>query len=557
MTLKCSTKKVRVDVDDFELLERLGVVEPPDLMVAARVAAALDGASSDGATNETSRVARGQRGSRRRRRTMAASVVAIVVVVAAVVTLLSHGGGLTVPITTSWQSGHALKIGAGSSSGRAGHGTWVLMDDELSGTWQQNVAGPPPGYLTCPDSSTCFVMSGTYASDSSGAATSESLYASTDFGSTWTDYPMPSGFVSTSAVACPDATDCEAAGTYDGQPVLVTTSDAGHAFVIDPVPSGVGSIYSLSCPTSQFCAGLAATTTDANNEPVDATLLTTSDGGVHFSDAQVVAGDSMHDVVCSSVEDCTTIGVNDAANDFISGVSAFTTNGGQSWTTGAFPVGFGVSYLSQISCADALHCSVIGNIQIPVANPPACAKLTPPLPKPAPSAPLSQSPAIQAISRQEYGYAMFAYKGASVNSFTCVAGASSSIISDIASTSDGGRSWTPELLPSNVPQPQLSGISCPSDTECWASGSNAIAQKVGTASDGGSSVLLGTTNAGSTWSRVLFSVPSNAPNYQGQAFESAAFISCPSVSDCVANSEGAQSAPSAAIYSLRIPNNAT
>lgn len=552
------TKKVRVDVDDFELLERLGIVEPPDLMVAARVAAALDGASSETTTHDTARgshtgIPRALHGRRR----LVASVVAAIVVVVAVVVAMSGGGGLTSPVTTSWQPGHALTGGAGSA-GR-GHGTWALMDDELSGTWQQNVAGPPPGYLTCPDSSTCFVMSGHYASDSSSAPTADSLYVSTDFGSTWTDYPMPDGFVSTSALVCSDATDCAAAGNYNAQPVLVTTSDGGHSFVVDPLPSGAGSIYSLSCPTAQYCAGLAATTADANNQPEDATFLTTSDGGVQFSDSHIVAGDSMDDVVCASVGNCTTVGVNDATatTAWPSGVSALTTNGGASWTPSSLPAGFGVSYLSQIACADALHCSVIGNIQIPVANPPACAQLTPPLPKPSPSAPLDQSPAIQAISKLEYGYAMAAYKGAGVKSFTCLGGASYSIISDIVSTSDGGRSWTPELLPSDVPQPQLSGISCPSDTECWASGSNAVPQKVGTADEGGSSVLLGTTDAGTTWSRVLFSVPQGAPNYEGQAFESAAYISCPSADDCAANGAGAQSAPGAQIYTLRIPSNET
>ena len=64
------------------------------------------------------------------------------------------------------------------------------MDDNVSGTWQQNDQGPPPGYLTCPDASTCFDMSGSYASDSASAATSESVYSSNDFGSTWTVYPL-------------------------------------------------------------------------------------------------------------------------------------------------------------------------------------------------------------------------------------------------------------------------------------------------------------------------------------------------------------------------------
>ncbi len=37
-------------MDDFELLERLGTVDPPDLQVTARVAAVLEGAASGPAT---------------------------------------------------------------------------------------------------------------------------------------------------------------------------------------------------------------------------------------------------------------------------------------------------------------------------------------------------------------------------------------------------------------------------------------------------------------------------------------------------------------------------
>jgi hypothetical protein len=402
-------------------------------------------------------------------------------------------------------------------------------------------------------------MSGSYASAQASAATSESLYASTDFGSTWTDYPMPSGFLSTSPLVCSDATDCAAGGAYNAQPVLVTTSDGGHSFAIDPLPAGVGTIYSLSCPSTQFCAGLVAKNADPNLVPENATLLTTSDGGVHFSNSSIIAGDSMEQIVCSSDTACTTIGTSDSLgiNDSTAGVSAVTTNRGQTWSAGTFPVGFGVNYLSQISCADAQHCSVIGNIEMPNANPPACATIKPSLPKSSPPTPPEQSSAVAAISKLEYRYAMAAFQGADSTSFTCGGGVNGeTIISDIASTSDGGLTWTPEQLPSDVPQPQLSGISCPSENECWTSGSAAISQQVGTAYDGGSSVLIGTTNAGTLWSKVIFSVPKGSPNFDGQSFLSAAFISCPTINDCAANGSGAQSAPNAPIYTLRA-NNAT
>jgi hypothetical protein len=493
------------------------------------------------------------------------SAVALIVVIVAAVTLSSHGGGLRTPITSSWQAGHAIPSDVGGSRPSSRHGTWALVDDALTGTWLQNVSGPPPGYFTCPDASTCFAMSGTYASDSASAASAESLYVSTDFASTWTAFAMPSGFLATSPLACSDATNCAAGGTYDSQPVLVTTSDGGHSFVTSPLPSGVGSIYSLTCPSAQFCAGLVAVHADSNSVPQDATFLSTSDGGAHFRDAPIIAGDSMERIVCSSMSSCVALGVSDAegTNDWTSGVTAVTTSAGQSWTPGVMPLGFGFNYQSQVSCADATHCSAIGTIDMAVANSPQCATITPPIPKSSAPPPV-QSPAVRDISNLEYQYAMAAYKGAGQHSIvSCLAGGNGEeIITDIASTSDGGHSWVPELLPSNVPQPQLTGISCPSDNECWASGSDAIAQDagktpVGEAIDGGSSVLLGTTNAGSTWSRVVFTIPKGAPNFEGQSFLSAGFISCPSVNDCAANGSGAQNAPTSPVYTLRIPSNAT
>jgi len=548
-------------MDNFKLLERLGAVEPPDLVVTARIAAALEGAASQSRTKDGIRGRGRGRTSSLRRRPFLLSTLAAAVIAVTAVTLLSTGGGITSPITSAWQSGHSMSIGSGVSTSQPRHGTWVLVDDVLSGTWQQNVSGPPPGYFTCPDSSTCFAMSGTYASDQASTATSESLYASTDFGSTWTVYPMPSGFLSTSPLVCSDATDCAAGGTFKSQPVLVTTSDGGHSYAIDPLPAGVGTIYSLACPSTQYCAGLVAKNSDSNLDPEDATLLTTSDGGIHFSNRSIIAGDSMARIVCPSNTDCITIGTSGShrINDFLAaGVSAITTNGGQTWSAGSFPVGFGVNYLSQISCADTERCSVIGGIEMPFANPPACATIQPPLPKSLPTTPPAQSPAVAAISKLEYSYAMDNYRGAGSKSSSCEAGGNGeTTISDVASTADGGRTWTPELLPSDVPQPQLSGISCPSDGECWASGTAAISEQVGTAYDGGSSVLIGTTNSGTSWSKVIFSVPEGSPNFDGQSFLSVASVSCPSINDCAANGAGAQSAPNAPIYTLRVPSKAT
>ena len=66
-------------------------------------------------------------------------------------------------------------------------------------------------------------------------------------------------------------------------------------------------------------------------------------------------------------------------------------------------------------------------------------------------------------------------------------------------------------------------------------------------------MVLGTTDDGSTWSRVTFSVPAGAPNYDGQSYLSIGAIDCPSAGVCVALGVGAQSSPSVPTYSLTVP----
>ena len=67
-----------------------------------------------------------------------AVVVAATIVVIAGLLVLGGGGG-----------GPKIQTTAGQRTG-----TWKLADDVLSGTWQQNTTGgPPPGVLSCPNTS--------------------------------------------------------------------------------------------------------------------------------------------------------------------------------------------------------------------------------------------------------------------------------------------------------------------------------------------------------------------------------------------------------------------
>jgi photosystem II stability/assembly factor-like uncharacterized protein len=426
------------------------------------------------------------------------------------------------------------------------------MDDVLSGNWQQNTSGPPGGYLTCPNASTCYEMSGHYASAMAGAPLlSESLYVSTDLGVTWSEFPMPQGFSSTSPISCGGPTNCAAGGTYGGRSVLIATENGGQSFTVSPLPSAVGNLYTLDCTSTNDCSGLAAKSIYVAGHS-EASFLSTGNGGFSFTDSPIIPGVSMESLSCSSSLDCTAVGTSDALgiNDWTVGVAATTTDGGRTWTQGILPAGFGISQNSELSCSDALHCSVIGNIAINVTNPPQCASIK----QQTNGATTTTTPpnaAVQSIARAESNIASAASQksAASGGGFSCSSGGTT-LIGDIASTINGGHSWSPDPLPASTPQPMFTDISCPTASECWATGSDAVSQQVGNAHNGGSSMLLGTTDGGSSWSMVAFSVPNGAPNYDGQSFLSLGFITCPTASVCIANGATAQGSPTAPIYSL-------
>lgn len=467
-----------------------------------------------------------------------------------------RGGGLGGPVTTPWQPAHVLGVPA-SAHERAG--TWRLVDALLTGTWLQNDYGPPPGFFSCSPDGTCFVLAGKYASASAAAPLSESLYVTTNEGATWSVLALPSGLLSTTPLECSGAQWCATGGTYNGQPALVVTRDGGHSFTIDPLPAGVGTLQSLSCPSAGACLGLVAV---GNAPPTDATLVVTDDGGSTIHDEPILAGDSMTDLVCSSITDCTVVGSTSAsATDLVPvGVSAVTTDQGRNWTKGAVPAGFGIdTRMSSLACADAQHCFVTGAIPIPNQNPPQCASTSgsnnfkPTTPASSTALP-KMSPQVAAISKVEAQVASTAVakNDAASHDFGCTNEPYTNV-GDIATSSDGGLTWTPEMLPTNVPSPRFSGISCPTATECWAAGTELIAETAGKSTDMSSPVLIGTTDGGTTWSKVVFSVPSTAPNATGQSYLSMGSVTCPTTSVCLARGAAAQNAPYAPVYSLVVP----
>jgi len=474
------------------------------------------------------------------------TIVGIALIVGAALTVLSSGNGLSVPVHTAWKAARTLPGSA--THVKAPAGTFMLADYITSEGWQQNTTGPEPGPLTCPTSLTCYVTGDSTAS-SSGPAKLGALYVSNDAALNWSVLPLPGGLDFTTSLACATAEDCAAGATDNGQPVFVSTVDGGHSFTIDPLPSADGKLYSLSCPSTGFCAGLAGTAANSNGTPIDATFLSTANNGASFSDSPLPSGDSMESLDCPTAETCVAVGTSDAlsTSDWTAGVVASTTNGGASWTSGALPAGFGINYLSRLTCVDAGHCSVIGIIAINV--PSQVCPGTNQSPSSTPGATTPQSPEVQAISSMESALTAAAYaKMASDGVGSYCSSSSTQFVNDIASTSDGGLTWTPEALPSSAPNPQLSDIACSGNEYCVVAGSAAIPQRFGpNKANGSSAMMLVTHDGGASWSDVTFAVPSSVPSgVQIDAFMAVGEIQCPQVNGCVAlgiSDQGSKTTP--------------
>jgi photosystem II stability/assembly factor-like uncharacterized protein len=448
-------------------------------------------------SGENGDVGRSFGGRRRYRIPLILSTVAASVLLVVGLPVSTSGSSTTLPITTSWHDGHAFS--GGEKPGGREAGTWHLVNELLSGTWQQNLSGPPTGYIDCPaTSSVCYVMSGHYANaDADARLLSESLYVTDDVGTSWVVLPMPSGFASTSSLSCASADACAVGGTYRGQSVFMTTSNGGHTFTVDSLPQGVGTLGALSCSSKQVCHGVAAVSAEGKYgsiTSITSTFLSTDDGGTNFTRHLLKTGLYMPSIACSGSLRCTVVGTKVGPNPRGYGsVDVLTTDDGKRWSAGVLPAGFGPE---QLSCANALDCSVVGEV--------------------------NQSGSGDSVSK-------------------------------LASTTNGGKSWAFDPIPTDVPGPFFIGLSCPSPKECWVSGQESVSQQIGSTTDGDSSMILGTTDGGATWSKVTFSVPQGAPNYDGQSFQSIGAISCATADVCVASGATAQGSPSAPVYSLVVP----
>jgi len=505
--------------DEIDLLRQFrGDTPEPDDAAWNRALTALAAARADepGAEGTPGRRRRSRWRPPSRRLTLSTAGVGIVAAVtAALIVGVAQGPPptLTGRLTTSWAPARMLPGSAHPA--RALAGTWRLMSYLVARGWQENTAGPEPGWLTCPTAATCYVE-GDNSTSPSGPADMNSFYVSTDGAQTWSVLPVPGGVTFTSGLSCASATDCAAGGLYYGhQPVYVTTASGGHSWTVSPLPAGVGQILNLDCVTATTCRGLASPSGQAMSLGVvlpvrDMHFVVTSGSGRRFTVVPFPRGTSIQSLTCPTASHCVAVGWHSNFGpphygpDVDHGVLLTSDDGGLTWQQRTWPKGYGPGPLPEVTCADASHCAMIGFIER------------------------------SGTMRDQYGYT----SGPDAIQYTV-----------IAFSADGGTTWTASTLPRTIPYPMIDALTCPTARTCYAAGSDDIAQQIGNTHNGSSSVVAITHDAGRTWQRVTFTVPAKVPGgMQGDSFMTIGQIQCPQPDACIAIGVSDQGSTSTPIY---------
>jgi hypothetical protein len=464
-----------------------------------------------------------ERARRYRFRRRVRAVVAACAVVAVVAGGLAWRSARSVPAPQPWAAAGPVAllpapavaaVPAGPSPARVLPGTWRLasyLGEPAS--WGRNNQGPAAGgYLSCPQTGTCYYAGAPGGGSSSGPGLSFGiLYVSHEGGLSWTAVSMTGGASFTTALTCPAAGDCLAGGEVSGRAVLLATADGGLHWSYRALPAGDGVINELACPTLESCRALASQSAEpsfSGSTTPHAWFLRTDDAGAHWAAESFPARDTIGALSCPSAAECVAVGSGvgrASADGDPPGVALRTVDGGRTWSRGVLPPG--MSFLpfadSSVTCAGTGTCYALGDHPeryhpVDTAQGEICV-----------SNPVSHNGSIGCVPP--------AYVEGGV----------------VAVSSDGGTTWRMLALPPRTPQADLYDISCPAAQACWIAGEQAVPQVVGKGYNGSSAMILGTMNGGLSWSKSTFAAGRLASGQQADSLMAVGEIACSAVNSCV------------------------
>ncbi len=389
------------------------------------------------------------------------------------------------------------------SGGQTAQAELSITVTAFPSTWTATQADGPPNAnpslvdsyglgVSCPSTSSCFAVGGYEAAGPTGSYTAADLLTLADGMWTVTEAPLPAnaqsgGDATLAGISCPSGSACTAAGYFtdaagNSQGLLLTLTGGSWTATEAPLPAnaengGDAQLAGVSCTSISACVAVGFYTDTANHE--QGLLLTLAGGLWTATEAPLPAngesgGDArLNGVSCPSVSSCVAAGFYGDSAGHDQGL--LLTLAGGSWmaTEAPLPANVGgnpFASLYGVSCPSASACVATGHYE-DTANATDGLLLTlaggswtaaeAPLPANATGNPavdlngVSCSSASACVATGSYAYNVNLNQG------------------ELLTLSNG--SWTAIQAPSPAnPNGQIPsnvfGVSCPSVSECFATG---------------------------------------------------------------------------------------
>jgi photosystem II stability/assembly factor-like uncharacterized protein len=318
-----------------------------------------------------------------------------------------------------------------------------------------------PSAISCPSTSVCVMVGGT------------SIFRTTDSGSTWSSESVPAGVTNLDSISCATTSDCIATGLYiefgPGPPYVqgyvISTVDSGTTWTQQQIPDAASLIGAVTCASTNVCFIGSA-------DNLSSTFLTTTNGGGSWSTTTLPDGIASVGVgTCVSSINCW-LGAQTTPGD--PAVIA-TNNGGSTWSVQSLPSDHSASTdddVSGISCPSATTCEATAT--------------TPGLGTSGSAFGTTDGGATWSEQTVPTNEGLNAISCLSTTTCLAVGGTSSGTI---LSTDDGGATWAEATGPHGIQE--LQDVDC-TTIACTVLGSDA--------GDEGGSLVMTTTDAGTSWS---------------------------------------------------------
>jgi photosystem II stability/assembly factor-like uncharacterized protein len=365
-----------------------------------------------------------------------------------------------------------------NSTGLGTHPAWRLVGNITQPGWQlESTPSSDSESVACPTVSTCYAVGISAPRVSPGSALTPAqtvIEVTRDGGATWSpSVPAPGVELGTS-LSCPGSATCMIAGAPASPSAtdhLYITIDGGQSWTSNPMPTQSEGDVQLSCTSATACVAEESRAVEGGHT-VGSDVFSTTNGGRTWTTSALPNGFTSYSLQCSADGRCVIGG--DAA---VSGTPAslptpmvlYSTDGGVTWSPSTLPPDNGAFLLiSSISCGDSQHCMAVEPFDV----------------------------AHNSTSRQ------------------------------VLVSSNGGVTWT--VSPYSSPTPiDLYAISCPTITDCWATG---VEFEAGSTAQHeiGQGYIMTTDDGGSTWT------PQALPAVHGAIPSFVSSISCAAANACSA-----------------------